>query len=444
MAERPAREDDRRVVEAVEQAYERLERADTGIFIELVDRRRATEAAARVDAALDDGARLPLAGRTLAVKGNIDVRGHRTTAGCPSYGTIAADSARAVRALEAAGAVVVAITNLDQFATGLVGTRSPHGPCPNAWWPNLISGGSSSGSAVAVARGLVDIALGTDTAGSGRVPAAANGIVGVKPTKGRISTAGVVAACASIDCVSTFARDLDLAVLAADLAAGFDHSDTWSRAAPPAAPPRGGPLRVGVPTAGSLTFCGDAYGAATFTAVLAPLLASAHVEAIDVDLNPFLAAGRLLYDGAFVAERYAAVGAFVDANPDALDPIVGSIISAAGRLPAWKLTRDIEQLRRLRAVTAPTWRAIDVLVVPSVPRIPTVAEVAAEPVLRNSELGTYTNFVNLLDLCAITIPSGIPTVAGPPASITLIAPAWGDAGLAVVARQLMGGDRLLS
>ena len=197
-------------VDAVDAAFDRIAAdGSTGIFIEIVDRSRALAAAAVVDAAVAAGEERPLAGQTLAVKGNIDVAGHRTTAGCPSYGSIPRQSAAVVQALEAAGAVVVGITNLDQFATGLVGTRSPYGACPNAHWPALVSGGSSSGSAVAVARGLVDLALGTDTAGSGRVPAAANAIVGVKPTPGRLSTRGVVPACRSLDCVSTFGRTVD-------------------------------------------------------------------------------------------------------------------------------------------------------------------------------------------------------------------------------------------
>lgn len=410
-------------VDAVDAAYQRIAAdGSPGIFIELIERRGALAAAREVDQAAAAGRSLPLAGRTLVVKGNIDVAGHRTTAGCPTYGEVATRSAPVVRALEAAGAVVVGITNLDQFATGLVGTRTPYGICPNAHWPALVSGGSSSGSAVAVARGLVDLALGTDTAGSGRVPAAANAIVGLKPTRGWLSTVGVVPACRSLDCVSVFATTVDLGWEAVALAAGFDPLDPWSRRAP-ARPEPPMPERVGIAPG------------------LPPdLVGASGLDGIPIDLGPFLDAGRLLYDGAFVAERYAAVGSFVDAHHDEVDPVVASVITAAGRLPAWQLSRDLDRLAALRRATEATWAAVDVIVVPSVSRIPTVAEVMAEPVATNAELGTYTNFVNLLDLCAVTIPTGQVGAAGPdgpPLSITLIAPAWRDAAVVALAQRLM-------
>jgi allophanate hydrolase len=419
--------------QAVDAAVERIAAgAEPGIFLELVDPARARAAAAAVDAAVAGGADLPLAGWTLAVKGNIDVAGHRTTAGCPSFGTTARESAPAVRRLEAAGAVVVGITALDQFATGLVGTRSPGGPCPNAHWPHLVSGGSSSGSAVAVARGLVDLALGTDTAGSGRVPAAANGIVGVKPTPGRISTRGVVPACRSLDCVTTFARTVDQAVLAADLAAGFDPADPWS------VEPRGGaepasPLRIGVPAPQQLAFDGDATGRDRFSNAVARFATAVSGTLVDVDLRPFTAAGHLLYGGAFVAERYAAVGPFLDGDDvdeRDLDPTVAGIIRAAGTIPAWQLAADRDRLAALRRSTEVTWAEIDVLVVPTVPRVPTVDEVAADPIGPNAVLGTYTTFANLLGLCGISLPAGPPTSDGPPMSLTLLGPPWADALLA--------------
>jgi allophanate hydrolase len=393
--------------DAVAAAYDRIE-ADgrDGIWIELVDREHALSAAAEVDARGD----LPLAGTTLAVKGNIDVAGHRTTAACPTFGEVADRSAAAVVALERAGAVVVGITNLDQFATGLVGTRSPYGICPNAHWPGLISGGSSAGSAVAVAAGLVDLALGTDTAGSGRVPAAANGIVGFKPTRGWISTRGVLPACRSLDCVAVFAATPDAANRAVRLAAGFDAEDPWSRRRPDA--PAAAAPRIG------------------YAAEHAPPIDVS--DAVEIDLAPFLDAGDLLYGGAFVAERYAAVGSFVDSEPEGLDPVVARIIRAAGELPAWALAEAHTELRRLQRLTDPTWQRIDVLAVPSVSRIPTIDEVLADPIGVNTELGRYTNFVNLLDLCALTLPVG---PGGPPASVTLIAPAWREDDLLAVARR---------
>jgi allophanate hydrolase len=418
---------------AVEEAFSRIAADDRpGIWISLAGRDAAVRRGAAIDARRARGEHLPLAGLTLAVKDNIDVAGLPTTAGCPAFAYEPTVDAPAVAALTAAGAVVVGKTNLDQFATGLVGVRSPYGVCPNAHWPGLVSGGSSSGSAVAVATAAVDLALGTDTAGSGRVPAACNGIVGLKPTRGRISTRGVVPACRSLDCVSVFARDVTTAALAAGLAAGPDEDDPWSRAAPRSlASPD--PIRVGVPDLGALTFDGDPDGAPRFSAAVEQLAGG---TAVPVDLDPFVAAGNLLYGGSFVAERYEAVGAFVDAHPDDVHPVVRSIIAAGGRIPAWHVFRDRTELARLAARAASTWDSVDVLIVPSIPRIPTIDEVLAEPIAVNSMLGTYTNFVNLLDLCALTIPVGPVTAVGPPASVTLLGPAWSEDVLGALAASL--------
>ncbi|HKY13399.1 MAG TPA: amidase family protein, partial [Microthrixaceae bacterium] len=255
----------------------------SGVWIELVERDAARRAAEMVDQQLSSGAVLPLAGRTVAVKANIDIGGLRTTAGCPTYGEVATRSAAAVRALESAGAVVVGSTNLDQFATGLVGTRSPFGICPNAHWPGLVSGGSSSGSAVAVASGMVDLALGTDTAGSGRVPAAANGIVGLKPTRGRVSTAGVVPACRSLDCVSIFARDVGLAAQAAAVATlGVDVDDPWSRSGEMLPVPGG--WRVGVASIGVEDTGGDEAGIDRFEVAAKEVVAALGGRSLDVDV----------------------------------------------------------------------------------------------------------------------------------------------------------------
>jgi allophanate hydrolase len=418
----------RTAAEAVERSLARIA-ADgrTGIWITLIDPAATRAAAAAVDRRVAAGEHLPLAGLTLAVKDNIDVAGVPTTVACPAYAYRPQHSAPAVAALTAAGAVVMGKTNLDQFATGLVGTRSPYGRCPNAWWPDLVSGGSSSGSAVAVAAGHVDIALGTDTAGSGRVPAAANGIVGLKPSRGRIPTAGVVPAMASIDCVSVFARSVAQAELVADVAAGRAGGAGLRG---PNAEAGNGPVRIGVPELGVAAFDGDKSGPGRFAAAVDRLLgALTGAAAAPVDLDPFVAAGHLLYEGAFVAERYAAVGSFIEAHRDRVDPVVGSIITAAGRLPAWQVYRDRAELARLRARADQVWQDVDVLVVPSVPRVPRMAEVDAEPVAVSSMLGTYTNFVNLLDLCAVTMPvppDGDGYGDRPPASLTLIAPAGDD------------------
>lgn len=430
-------------VEAVERCHAAID-ADPrqGIWISHVERSVALARAATVDRRVGAGEELPLAGHTVAVKDNIDVAGLPTTAGCPSYAYAPATSAPAVAALQAGGAVVVGKANLDQFATGLVGTRSPYGTCPNAHWDGLVSGGSSSGSAVAVAAGHATLALGTDTAGSGRVPAAANGIVGVKPTRGRISTLGVVPACRSLDTVSVFAATVADARLAAEVAAAWPTGpdDAWRRDEDRTRRAgAGGAVRIGVPRPGGLTFHGDAAGPARFARALDGLVgALGPAEVVDVDLEPFVAAGALLYGGSLVAERYAAVGAFLEGRPADADPVVSSIILAAAALPAWQVFADQDELRRLAARTVPTWAQVDVLVVPSVPRIPTVAEVAADPIGVNAMLGTYTNFVNLLDLAAVTVPVLAASTDGdaPPPSITLIGPAGSDVLLCDLAGRL--------
>ena len=429
-----------RVTEVVAQALARIEACDlSGIWIDRLPAERVLRAARAVEGRLATGEAQPLAGRTVAVKGNIDVAGLRTTAGCPSFGDVAATSAPAVRALEAAGAVVVGSTNLDQFATGLVGTRSPHGACPNPRWPHLVSGGSSSGSAAAVAAGLVDLGVGTDTAGSGRVPAAANGIVGLKPTRGRLSTRGVVPACASLDCISVFAGSVGLAAGAVAAAAGFDADDPWSRR-PGAVMAQAGPLRIGVPDPDSLRLHGevtaDLVGAA-WTA----LAEAAGATLVEVDLDAFTSAGRLLYGGAFVAERYAAVGGFLESGPRDADPVVRAIILASASAKAWELAADRTELERLRRRTEATWAAVDVLAVPTVPGLPSRDEVAADPVGANAELGHYTSCANLLDLCALTLPVGPDLDGHPPVSLTLVGPAWHDDLLVAIAGTVDGPPR---
>ena len=440
---------------AVRAAYDRIA-ADgrPGIWIELIDQRQALAAAEVVEGRLAAGEDLALAGLTAAVKGNIDVAGWATTAGCPDFGAVPAVSAPAVVALERAGAVVVGITNLDQFATGLVGTRSPHGICPNAFWPELISGGSSSGSAVAVAAGMVDLALGTDTAGSGRVPAAANGIVGLKPTRGAVSRAGVVPACRSLDCVSVFARTVEVASAAFDALALTvpDDADPWAaRPAPRDRGPLGRGIRIGAAPVERLSFDGDPDGAPRYWTMI-DQLQQFGLDIEPVELAPFLAAGDLLYEGAFLAQRYEAVGHFVDAHRDRVDPVVGEIISAGARVTGWEVFRDLAELERLRSQAEPLWDRIDVLAVPTVPRLPTLAEVLDDPFGPNRMLGRYTNFVNMLDLCAFTLPmaeitratdrpadpSGV-NASGPPPSLTFIAPAWSESLLIDLATRVMAG-----
>jgi len=361
----------------------------------------------------------PLAGLRLAVKDNVDVAGWRTTAGCPEFAYLPERDAAAVAALRVAGAVVVGKTNLDQFATGLVGTRSPYGAVPDSRRPEFISGGSSSGSAVAVATGEADIAIGTDTAGSGRIPAGLQGIVGVKPTIGVVSTDGVVPACESYDCVSLFALNLDVANLAMAVMAGGAGDRAWPTDVRLAAPPN--PV-IAVPN--ELPELDNQWRAAFDAAVTA--LANAGARVVTIDLEPFLAAANLLYDGALVSERYAAVGEFIDAHPDAsLDPIVQRIIGAARDIPAHRLVRDRREVNRLRAVAMAALDGVDSLVVPTAPTHPRIDEVAADPVVVNSRIGTYTNFCNLFDMCAVSVPAGM---AGPAQfGITVLARAFEDA-----------------
>jgi allophanate hydrolase len=371
------------------------------------------------------GAQLPLAGLTFAVKDNIDVAGMPTTAGCPEFSYRPTVDAPAVRSLLDAGAVFVGKTNLDQFATGLVGTRSPYGAVRNAIATDRISGGSSSGSAVAVALELVDFALGTDTAGSGRVPAALNGIIGMKPTRGLVSTGGVVPACRSFDCISVFSPSLTVMERVLAVLAAPDPSDFRRRTIPPTTP-LGPPARPTVAFAGSGALVDLDPGRRRAYEDAVQRLRDRGCQAVEIDLDPFLEAGQLLYQGAFVAERYAAVGPWVDAHLDVVDPVVGPLISAAGRIPASDLAEDIDRLGQLAAAAEAQWTAVgaDSLILPTAPFHPTLSEVAEDPIGVNSRLGRYTTFVNLLDLCALAVPAE--TVDGLPFGVSLIGPAWSE------------------
>ncbi|CDO06008.1 allophanate hydrolase [Mycolicibacterium cosmeticum] len=370
-----------------------------------------------------------LAGLRLAVKDNVDAAGLPTTAACPQFGYRPAADAPAVAALRAAGAVVVGKTNLDQFATGLVGTRSPYGAVSDTRRPDYISGGSSSGSAAAVASGQADIAIGTDTAGSGRVPAGLQGIVGIKPTLGVVSTVGVVPACESYDCVTIFAGDLELANTAmAAMAAAGDRP--WPADTRLAAPPN--PV-VAVPS--SLPALDDTWQAAFAAAV--QTLEQAGARIVHVDIDPFLAAARLLYDGALVAERYAAVGEFIDGHPDAdLDPTVRHIITKARDIPAHLLVTDRREVARLRTVALRSLDGVDALLVPTAPLHPSLEQVAADPIGVNSAMGTYTNFCNLFDMCGVAVPAG--TAGDAQFGVTVLARAFDDAVAVDIAAMATG------
>ena len=409
------------------------------VWITLRPASEAEAEAAEIDARVLDGADLPLAGLVAAVKDNIDVAGMPTTAAAPSFSYHPEEDATAVARLRAAGAVVLGKTNLDQFATGLVGTRSPYGAVRSAWDPARISGGSSAGSGVAVALGLVDLALGTDTAGSGRVPAALNGVVGVKPTRGVVPATGVVPACRSLDCVTVFARSLDLAGKAVAVMAGPDGRDPLATLLgdhPRGAwrlPPGGGAPRVAVPRPDQLDGLADGWAEAFAAAV--SRLRAAGAETAEVDIAPLLDAAALLYGGAFVAERYAAAGAHIAAHADLvgtdLDPVVARIILDGARFTAAELFADQEKLDRLAAQAAAALSGFDALLTPATTAHPTFAEVSADPVGVNASLGRYTNCANLLDLASVAFPAG--TVRGLPFGVMLTGPAASDARLAEIA-----------
>jgi len=368
---------------------------------------------------------LPLYGLPFAVKDNIDVAGLLTTAACPAHAQVAVRSARAVERLVEAGAVWLGKTNLDQFATGLVGTRSPYGRPASAFAADRISGGSSSGSAVVVARGELPLALGTDTAGSGRVPAGFNNLVGLKPTPGRVSTAGVLPACRSLDCVSVFTHTVEAAAAVLALIEGSDADDAYSRFEPgPAALPSR--LRVGVPHAPR--FFGDAGYEAAFEAALASLRALGH-EPVAIDFEPLHAVAELLYSGPWVAERHAVVERLLATDPDALDPSVRRVIEAAGNYSATDAFRGQYRLRAAQRDAAALWQQLDLLMVPTAPGHPRFTEVDADPLGVNALLGSYTNFVNLLGWCALALPAGF-TAVGLPFGVTFIGPANADAALA--------------
>jgi allophanate hydrolase len=414
----------KRVVEGV---LERIAaRGDDKVWIGVLPRTELLAHAERLE--VEGPAGKPLYGIPFAIKDCIDLAGHSTTAGCPAFAYQPHWNATVVQRLIDAGAMPIGKTNLDQFATGLNGTRSPYGAPASALSPAHIAGGSSSGSAIAVAAGLVSFALGTDTAGSGRVPAQFNNIVGFKPSRGLVSTTGTVPACRSIDCLSLFALSADDARDVFAVAKAFDATDPFSRRETPVSLPsevRG--TRFGIPRAADLEFFGNRAGERLFHAMV-ERIAGLGGETIDIDLSPFLAAARLLYEGPWIAERYLAIRDLVEHRPGALHPVTREIIAAGGRLSAADTFAALHRLRELARMTEAAWATIDVLVTPTAPCQYTIAEMLADPITLNSNLGIYTNFVNLLDLAAIAIPAGFQD-DGLPFGVTLVAPAFSDAGL---------------
>ncbi|MGW5523320.1 allophanate hydrolase [Gordonia sp. NPDC003950] len=423
-----------RVADAIEA------RGDDGVWLSTVPRDQLLSAAAELESR--PGARgLPLYGVPFGVKDSIDVAGVPTTLSCPDFAYVAEKTAPAVQRLLDAGALYVGKTNLDQFATGLNGTRTPYTIPRSVYGNEMISGGSSSGSALAVALGQVPFAVATDTAGSGRVPAALNGVVGYKPSRGLISAVGLVPACKSLDCITLMAGCVDdvdrvMAVLAA-----VDDADPWSR---PAGPAWGGDrLRVGLPPVDELEFFGDEQmceAHLTFRNRLSHMEMPTPIDVVDVSLEPFLAAGELLYAGPWVAERLVVFGEFLAEHPDSIHPVVRDILRSGLDYSAVDAFAAMQRLQDLKGVAAQVWRGIDVLVVPTIGRTFTVEEVLAEPIAANTALGHYTHFGNLLDLMGVAVPQGH-TADGRPHSAMLLGNALTDDAALGLAAALLDEPR---
>jgi allophanate hydrolase len=379
----------------------------------------------------------PLNGLTFAIKDNIDYLGVPTTAACPAFAYTPDQSAFVVDTLERAGATAVGKTNLDQFATGLVGVRSPYGACSSVHNPEYISGGSSSGSAVAVASGQVDFSLGTDTAGSGRVPAAFNSLIGFKPSRGILSTSGVVPACRSLDCVSIMSRDIATARRVFAAAAVFDEQDPFARVhEPPGFPWAITDFRFGYLPEDQREFFGDTAAAELYAESLERLKAIGGT-AVEIDYTPFREAAQLLYAGPWVAERRAALGEFLTQQAEDVHPVVGQIVMGADRYSSVDAFLASYKLMAARRRTETAWRAVDVLALPTTGTIYKIADVLRQPVKLNTNLGYYTNFVNLLDLAAIAVPAGM-RPNGLPFGISLIGPAMSDTALLDLGARYLG------
>ena len=403
------------------------------VWISVVDENHAVEQAAAADVSL------PLGGIPFAVKDNFDVTGMTTTAGCPSFAYAAERTATTVQRLIDAGAILIGKTNMDQFATGLVGVRSPYGACSSVYDSRYISGGSSSGSAVAVAKGFCAFSLGTDTAGSGRVPAAFNNLFGLKPTRGLLSTTGVVPACRSLDCVSIFARTAGDAHAVWKISKGFDAEDPYSRKLSPGAAPAPSlteHFRFGIPEDSQLKFFGDDEAPLLYRKAV-DRLCSLGGEPAKIDFAPFREAAELLYSGPWVAERYAAVGEFLQMQSEGVNEIVKTIILGGAKFSAADAYRSMYRLESLKQCAANEWGRMDVLLLPTTCTIYRREAIMADPIRLNSNLGFYTNFVNLMDLAAVAVPAGFRR-DGLPLGVSLIGPAFSDEALLELASRFAG------
>ena len=419
-------------LDVVKETYRRIAACgDPGIFLHLIDEAEALAEAEGLGAF--DPAAKPLWGLPFAIKDNIDAAGCPTTAACPAASRIAGEDAFVLARLRAAGAILIGKTNLDQFATGLVGTRTPFPAPKNALDPEIVPGGSSSGSAVAVAQGLVTFSLGTDTAGSGRVPAALNGIVGLKPTLGALSATGLVPACRTLDTISIFALTVDDAYAAYAAGAGLDLADAYSRdVVTPPLSPLPPAFRLGVPDDKSREFFGDAAQAASFEADLATL-STLGATITEIDFTPFYDVAAMLYDGPWVGERYAVIETLLKSDPEAILPVTRAVIGKAEDYSAADTFRAFYRLQELKRKTTPLIASVDAFCVPTIPTFCSLADIAADPVGANARMGVYTNFVNLLDMCGIAVPTA-PRGDGRPGSITLLAQAGRDGWTATLAR----------
>lgn len=427
--------------EIIEQVYSRIDEiGDTGIFLCLFPKEELRATAARLGEFNPD---LPLWGIPFVIKDNIDVAGKPTTAACPDFTYLPDQTAFVVKRLQAAGALLLGKTNLDQFATGLVGMRTPYGAPKNTFDPDIVPGGSSSGSAVAVAHGMASFSLGTDTAGSGRVPAALNNIVGLKPTLGALSSTGVVPACRSLDTVSIFALTVADAYEVFSVAAEYDAADPFSKKiATPNLVQHDHRPKIGIPSRNSIRFEGDTAQAENFSSTI-ERLETQGAEITEIDFKPFYEIAEMLYFGPWVAERYVATESLISANPDALLPLTRKIIASAEGFSAADTFKGFYKLQDLMREVTPAIASCDALCVPSIPTFARIADLEADPMGPNNMLGTYTNFVNLMNLCAITVPAPF-RADGRPGSVTFIAPAEADAEVASLGSLIEAwGDRKL-